>query len=154
MTNAILPTLQTLNLLGGLVKIYVDQYSSVKSLSGSLATANTTSYSAFTNILNNTSYQVPVSTNLRIWGIDKYISLINAGITVMQLGYADNTSGTNFVSLLDLIALANALGAAGTYNNIITGLLTVPANKYPILKQTANGGWETFTINLTALETN
>lgn len=151
MTNATLPTSVSVSLLGGLVKIYVDQYSSIIPIGGTgaqLVTINGTNYKELVSFLTGSVYgAVPVSTSMRIYGFE---SVGAAGSqTVILLGYDDDGAGTNFVTLFDIL---NSLAGVAT-NNVITGLLTIPTGKHVVLKQT-NGSAQNITLQIKALLTN
>jgi hypothetical protein len=157
MTNATLPTVYNVPLLGGLLKMFVDQINSLFLSTNTAGKSGAgTSYTQIKNNKTGASYgAVPASTNLRCWGFDS-ITLSNGSGTngLAQFGYADDSAGTNFVSLFDCGVIFGL--NVGTLTNQLTGLLTVPTGKYPLLKSTnsnGGGGTVTFNANMTMLET-
>lgn len=154
MTNATLPTTQNVSLLGGLVKIYVDQYNSIKNLYFPLtASANGTKFIPLLDARTGANYTVPAATNCQMWGFEQWLYQFGgANPTVIQFGYADDGSGTNFTLLFDL---RSAYGTATvTKNNQISQLMTVPTGKIPQVKIVDSATTENASINVVGLETN
>jgi|SRR5579864_1003652 len=153
MVNATKPTSQAIKLLAGIIAIVVDNYSSFKTLivPSTVNAINSTVFNPFVNTLTNANYSVPASTNLQIWGVDA-VSIVETGggsPTTDNFGYADNATGTNFVSLVSL----DALGLTAT--NAPTGLLTIPTGKFILIQSSSNaGGHTTVSATIHGLETN
>ncbi|GEM_PF-5283593 len=157
MTNATKPLSQTVSLVGGNVKIVVDNYPSLKILKGSYSHsfgAAGTSYGDLVRGDTNAAYgAVPASTNLQFWGIDAVQVNNNTGLAGDSgLGYSDDGAGTNYVSW---VAVFNIFGLSAVAN-LLTSFI-IPTGKHPTAKlgQTnAGGGAPNISYTLYCLETN
>ena len=159
MTNATNPTVQGLKLLGGLVVITVDQFGSVQPLnSTTFVSANGTNFGPMKDSKAGGNYTVPAASNLQIWGFEicNFTYGGSAAVTLLQFGYADDASGTNFVLQFDILnGILNGIGTSTSNNsNQITGKLTVPTGKIPQLKMTSTTTNNTIVVKIIGLVTN
>jgi hypothetical protein len=140
MVNATNPTSVSLSLLNGLIKFPCDSIASLRLINcnfSEVLSGVSTNYNGFTNTLG-TTYSVPASTNLRIYGFDASQYTIQGTVDLLQFGYGDNVTGTNFVTLFDIGASFGLTVATFTNNNFLLGGVTIPATKFPLIKNHHN----------------
>jgi hypothetical protein len=108
--------------------------------------------------VKNANYSVPAATRAHIYCLDKNNNNIitNGPPTLLQLGYADDVIGTNFVLLYDLLLvlqkyMINA-GAVFRYTAFL-GDLVVPATKFPLIKVTDTVTTDTITLPFIIVQT-